>query len=167
MIVCSRCSKENQDHYKFCLGCGAELPRQSAKPQSVSSGGGTQKEGRTTNAPPPRAAASGALASAPKLEIEPEPEAPSRPEPVAVADRLPPELAPLNDETAPCPHCGAQVPDNFRFCHVCGHDLHAASAGSADAGATPEERTSAPAVAEAPARSAPRARLILIQPDGS
>ena len=25
MIGCPRCSKENQDHYKFCLGCGAEL----------------------------------------------------------------------------------------------------------------------------------------------
>ncbi len=25
MIVCQRCGKENQDHYKFCLGCGAEL----------------------------------------------------------------------------------------------------------------------------------------------
>ncbi len=167
MIVCSRCSKENQDHYKFCLGCGAELPRQSAKPRSVSAGGGGQKEGRTTNAPPARAAASGALASAPKLEIEPASEGSPRPEPVAVADPLPPELAPLNDETAPCSHCGAQVPENFRFCHVCGHDLHAAGTRSADAGATPEERTSAPAVADAPARADLRARLILIQPDGS
>ncbi|MBL4632477.1 MAG: FHA domain-containing protein [Kofleriaceae bacterium] len=25
MIVCKRCDKENQDHYKFCLGCGAEI----------------------------------------------------------------------------------------------------------------------------------------------
>src|SRR5689334_16144377 len=25
MTVCNRCLKENQDHYKFCLGCGAEL----------------------------------------------------------------------------------------------------------------------------------------------
>lgn len=29
MIVCPKCSKENQDHYKFCLGCGNELPRDS------------------------------------------------------------------------------------------------------------------------------------------
>ena len=29
MIVCTRCSKENQDHYKFCLGCGSELPRET------------------------------------------------------------------------------------------------------------------------------------------
>ncbi|MEO6419384.1 MAG: zinc-ribbon domain-containing protein, partial [Polyangiaceae bacterium] len=30
MIGCSKCGKENQDHYKFCLGCGAELPRDAA-----------------------------------------------------------------------------------------------------------------------------------------
>jgi pSer/pThr/pTyr-binding forkhead associated (FHA) protein len=30
MTVCNRCGKENQDHYKFCLGCGAELT--AAKP---------------------------------------------------------------------------------------------------------------------------------------
>lgn len=33
MIVCPRCSKENQDHYKFCLGCGSELPRGQAEPK--------------------------------------------------------------------------------------------------------------------------------------
>ena len=31
VIVCPRCSKENQDHYKFCLGCGGELPRDAAQ----------------------------------------------------------------------------------------------------------------------------------------
>ena len=36
MIVCPRCSKENQDHYKFCLGCGAELPRDAEQPKSFS-----------------------------------------------------------------------------------------------------------------------------------
>ena len=25
VITCSRCGKENQDHYKFCLGCGNEI----------------------------------------------------------------------------------------------------------------------------------------------
>lgn len=25
MITCKRCGKDNQDHYKFCLGCGSEL----------------------------------------------------------------------------------------------------------------------------------------------
>ena len=26
MIKCAKCGKDNQDHYKYCLGCGAELP---------------------------------------------------------------------------------------------------------------------------------------------
>ena len=25
MLVCNRCGKENQDNYKFCLGCGSDL----------------------------------------------------------------------------------------------------------------------------------------------
>lgn len=27
LITCNRCGKENQDHYKFCLGCGNELAK--------------------------------------------------------------------------------------------------------------------------------------------
>ena len=30
MITCNRCGKENQDHYKFCLGCGSELVKPAA-----------------------------------------------------------------------------------------------------------------------------------------
>jgi pSer/pThr/pTyr-binding forkhead associated (FHA) protein len=36
MTVCNRCGKENQDHYKFCLGCGAEL----TAPKPAAGGGG-------------------------------------------------------------------------------------------------------------------------------
>ncbi len=35
MITCTRCGKENQDHYKFCLGCGNEIksaPKVEPKP---------------------------------------------------------------------------------------------------------------------------------------
>ena len=32
MITCNRCGKENQDHYKFCLGCGSELAKPAAAP---------------------------------------------------------------------------------------------------------------------------------------
>lgn len=31
VITCSRCGKENQDHYKFCLGCGNEI-KAASKP---------------------------------------------------------------------------------------------------------------------------------------
>lgn len=163
MIVCSRCSKENQDHYKFCLGCGAELPRESSRPRSFSAPtppGGSPAVGTGTKPPQPVQAAEALAAADPTraraIQLEP----------AAAGDPLPPELAPLGEATVPCTNCGAQVPENFRFCHVCGHDLHAAPAtnGGADA---PEERVSAPAVAAAPQPSAARARLILIQPDGS
>jgi pSer/pThr/pTyr-binding forkhead associated (FHA) protein len=32
LITCNRCGKENQDHYKFCLGCGSELVKPAAPP---------------------------------------------------------------------------------------------------------------------------------------
>lgn len=40
MITCSRCGKENQDHYKFCLGCGNELPKPVPAPASAAHGAG-------------------------------------------------------------------------------------------------------------------------------
>jgi hypothetical protein len=32
LITCNRCGKENQDHYKFCLGCGSELVKAAPAP---------------------------------------------------------------------------------------------------------------------------------------
>ena len=32
MIICPSCGRENQDHYKFCLGCGTELSKKSNVP---------------------------------------------------------------------------------------------------------------------------------------
>ncbi|NNE18570.1 MAG: FHA domain-containing protein [Myxococcales bacterium] len=170
MIVCSRCSKDNQDHYKFCLGCGAELPRLSGKPSSSTDAPprGSTGSGRSSNAPRARSAQAEALAAEPEMALESSPMQAGRPVPIqeAKSDSLPAELAPLADDTSPCPHCGAGVPENFRFCHVCGHDLVGEAGGEAPDD-VPAERTSAPAVAEAPKRATTRARLILIQPDGS
>ena len=45
-------AKENQDHYKFCLGCGAELPREAAKKEFVAR--------NTVNTDPPVAVRPGA-----------------------------------------------------------------------------------------------------------
>jgi pSer/pThr/pTyr-binding forkhead associated (FHA) protein len=173
MIVCSRCSKENQDHYKFCLGCGAELPRESSKPKAFSAPtppGGSPKVGTGTK-PPRRMQAAEALVAAEPVaqarEVDPpRPVQAVRSKPAAAVEALPQELAPLAEEAQPCVNCGAQVPENFRFCHVCGHDLHAAPATNVRSD-VPQERVSAPAVAAAPQRSVARAKLILIQPDGS
>jgi pSer/pThr/pTyr-binding forkhead associated (FHA) protein len=37
LITCNRCGKENQDHYKFCLGCGNELARPAPAPSPAAS----------------------------------------------------------------------------------------------------------------------------------
>ncbi len=31
MIICPNCARENESHYKFCLGCGTELSKSAAK----------------------------------------------------------------------------------------------------------------------------------------
>ncbi len=82
MITCNKCSKENQDHYKFCLGCGAELPRGAAAPKAFAA-----------NTPPQGmpAAKPGAAGAAPK-PAAPKPAAPkpaaAAPKPSAAAPRL-------------------------------------------------------------------------------
>jgi pSer/pThr/pTyr-binding forkhead associated (FHA) protein len=38
LITCNRCGKENQDHYKFCLGCGNELARPAPAPSASAPG---------------------------------------------------------------------------------------------------------------------------------
>jgi len=48
MTVCNRCGKENQDHYKFCLGCGAEL----TAPKPAAAGGGDMGMMKTMMADP-------------------------------------------------------------------------------------------------------------------
>jgi pSer/pThr/pTyr-binding forkhead associated (FHA) protein len=63
VITCAKCSKENQDHYKFCLGCGSELPK------------GAPKQFKAEEPPPkvqPKpAAAAPAVAPAPTIAAAP------------------------------------------------------------------------------------------------
>ncbi len=33
LIICPNCSRENEDHYKFCLGCGTEISKATAAPK--------------------------------------------------------------------------------------------------------------------------------------
>ena len=155
MIVCPKCSKENQDHYKFCLGCGSDLPRAevptSATPpagvaatEHVSHTGENQTVeavATTSPSPPPTTAA----ASAPAPEPEPEPEPTPAP-------------APASDAPAgsTCSNCGAGIPPGFAFCGSCGTPI--------GGGAAPQPQTAAAAPSAGPQQAA---SLILIQPDGS
>jgi hypothetical protein len=55
LITCNRCGKENQDHYKFCLGCGSELVKPTPAP-AVESREAPIETARTVLPPAPMAA---------------------------------------------------------------------------------------------------------------
>ncbi|HWM86808.1 MAG TPA: FHA domain-containing protein [Kofleriaceae bacterium] len=236
MIVCNRCGKENQDHYKFCLGCGAELatgptgddagnvgtmktmmadsgaqrtsptppggvphtrlPGVGAAPggplPGMSPMGGMQPARapsaqygspgsggvRAPAGPPPGVGAPGqfggavpAPAPAPANAMGPGGYAGRAPSPAWGAPPAAPPMGhnPGHGNPAPaaasgprkCPHCGSDVPPNFKFCGVCGQSL-------GPAGPTPQAYAPSPGFASpgaAPAMA--RATLTLIRPDGS
>jgi pSer/pThr/pTyr-binding forkhead associated (FHA) protein len=138
VITCPKCSKENQDHYKFCLGCGAELPRDVApkafSPQTpphgikpFQSGGSAAAPIATAGAPAPRAAA--------------------------------PAPAPAAAGSAACPQCGHVNAPTNKFCASCGYNMSLMS------GAPPP---AAPAAAPAAAAgSGPQVVLTALRADGT
>jgi len=143
VITCSKCGKENQDHYKFCLGCGAELPRGSAQAKPF-----------TSNTPPHGVPAVAApVAPAPAPVAAPVPTA----QPPVVASQPAPPLSPSAPPTGgvACPQCGHLNAGN-RFCASCGYNLGAL------AGASP----SVPAAA-APAAASSGIILTALRADGS
>lgn len=158
MIVCPRCGKENQDHYKFCLGCGAELPRDAAHaPKSFSAPtppAGFQSGGGGGQAPP--AAGPPASFGAPPASFG-APAAPAAPP--APASAAPP--APVaGGDTVDCSKCGSSNNAGFKFCGTCGHNLQAGPS------AAPPAPAAAPVAAPA-SGGAHRGTLVLIRPDGS
>ncbi|MDB4988043.1 MAG: Basic proline-rich protein precursor [Myxococcaceae bacterium] len=163
MIVCPRCSKENQDHYKFCLGCGAELPRNAShQPKSFTAPtppSGVPQQGGAGSALN-RGFGGGSVAdAATQLAPAVEPRRPAESQgPAAVARQ---SQAPLDLLT--CPKCGASVPKNFKFCGSCGHPMAQAAAISA----APPPNAALAATAIAAPVTPPRGSLVLIRPDGS
>jgi pSer/pThr/pTyr-binding forkhead associated (FHA) protein len=168
VITCPKCAKDNQDHYKFCLGCGAELPRDAApkpfSPQTpphgmkaasaaanapaavANSPGGNSTAGlvgaATVADAPPRMAASAlaSTAAAPSSAYRPSHVVSSGPAAAqsAVVSSAP-SVAPAG--TVVCPQCGhVNGPTNL-FCGSCGFRLGGA------AGARPAQQAVAPPVA--------------------
>lgn len=111
MITCPKCSKENQDHYKFCLGCGAELPRDVApkafSPQTPPHGI-RPHQGGSAAAAAPAAVATAAVAPRP---------APAGGGHAATA------AAPSG-----CPQCGHVNSSANKFCASCGYNMSLLSA---------------------------------------
>ena len=151
MITCPKCSKDNQDHYKFCLGCGAELPRDAApkpfSPQTPPQGMKTAQPAPAP-APPPMAAGGAGLGStvavtpsAPPPRVAPPAAAPA-PAPVAQAGGPQATVALTGAAVAAavsggatviCPQCAhVNAPSNL-FCGSCGFRLGGSGARPAAA----------------------------------
>jgi pSer/pThr/pTyr-binding forkhead associated (FHA) protein len=150
VITCPKCSKENQDHYKFCLGCGAELPRDAApkafSPQTPPQGmravqapGGAAAQAAPAMANAVAAGAPVAVAAGPALRPSPQPP-PMQPPAAAVAVPAPaavPAAAAAPTAGATCPQCGHMNAPTNKFCASCGYNmlLGAAQAPAGAAGA--------------------------------
>jgi pSer/pThr/pTyr-binding forkhead associated (FHA) protein len=144
VITCPKCFKENQDHYKFCLGCGAELPR-DVSPKKFAPGTPPHGVPAVKAAPPSPIAdevtsigipagpplarqakgplGTAAIPQAPAQALAafaPAPAAP--PSPAAAAPAAP---APAVSGTPPiaCPQCDHPNPPNNKFCASCGFKL--------------------------------------------
>jgi pSer/pThr/pTyr-binding forkhead associated (FHA) protein len=131
VITCQKCGKENQDHYKFCLGCGAELAREVA-PKPFARGAAAAEPAhnyadRVAETPVPAEpmapllgadsthASAGIQAPRIRQAMEPAQTAPNPP----VANGA---AAYVN-----CPQCDHHNPTTNRFCASCGYKLNLSS----------------------------------------
>jgi hypothetical protein len=162
VTICSRCGKENQDHYKFCLGCGAELiaPDASTAPQQGPAPMGPMepKEPPTPLAPLPPMPPTGPQPRQPATaDARPKPVLPT-PTPAPSPDL--PTAPPASEEPSAgltCENCGTVSPSSFTFCGNCGTRLSK----------EPKSTMKRAAGAATAAKPAAVARLALIRPDGS
>ncbi len=148
MIICPKCGKENQDHYKFCLGCGAELPRDVAPKAFAAAGGNTPPHGvpaMRSGAPGPNDGQGAPAPLRPQGQGGGAMAAPAgqpgvggpfgaRPGPgggpgLGNPNAGTPAMPPVGARSPACPQCGHQNPAGVRFCMSCGFNL--AAAGSA------------------------------------
>ncbi|MEO8877339.1 MAG: FHA domain-containing protein [Polyangiaceae bacterium] len=131
MISCPKCGKENQDHYKFCLGCGAELPR-DASPKPFSSNTppqGVKAVSKDPSPTTPQGAGQGGFG----LNEAPSQQGIGAAPPSAAAASAAPATGGGGGAagTSACPQCGHQNAPNNVFCGSCGFRLGGAPAQTA------------------------------------
>ena len=107
MITCPSCEKQNQDYYKFCLGCGTKLPRgeETDLDETAPQGLPQAEDDEATQ----------------QIAVESQ-----RKTPVPVAASVASESEPESgDDTPPklCPSCSHPNPTGNRFCAACGFKL--------------------------------------------
>ncbi len=171
MITCARCSKDNQDHYKFCLGCGGKLER-AATGTSPVAGGSDSLATAPTHPPVARTStpvASIVLARGTAAKIAESPAAarpsgfrasggytpppPANPvyaSPAVEAPATAPRAAAAAPVTAApaadaCPQCGNKIASHNTFCGKCGFRLKAGAQAAAAVEAPVARPTAAPA----------------------
>jgi pSer/pThr/pTyr-binding forkhead associated (FHA) protein len=136
LITCPKCSKDNQDHYKFCLGCGAELPRDAAPkpftPQTPPHGvKAVQQPGASISgsphAPPPQAAPIAVQAAPPPVQQPPPRAEPAIPTPAAQPAVVTSAGSHVPAATVSCPQCGHMNAPSNLFCGSCGFRLGGAA----------------------------------------
>jgi pSer/pThr/pTyr-binding forkhead associated (FHA) protein len=121
VITCPSCSKANQDHYRFCLGCGAELPRGGGAAQAKGAEPVAIIEDEPTQIGPIGAILKGKGGSAAlgaTVAFE------NRKDEGAAEVVLPPGM---------CPECQFVNPPTNRFCASCGFKLDVKKAATAPA----------------------------------
>ena len=159
MITCPKCSKDNQDHYKFCLGCGAELPRDVApKPFAPTTPAQGMKAAAAAQGNVPQAApmATAAVPAPPAAAFRPQAAPVPPPAPAPVAPPAPSVAAPTGG-TVICPQCShVNGPTNV-FCGSCGFRL----------GGQPVRPAQAPVPIASPAEGAGAVVLTALRADGS
>jgi len=141
MIKCQNCGRENDDSFSFCLDCGADLkPGPKAQTGTGAAAAPAAPSTGTAPAAPPTAAAP---ATAPTDTAQ------------ARASQTP---APPQEDRLPCPNCGVPIGVSDVFCSSCGHRMDE----QPGQGSTMFMHRASPDTA-----AKPRARMILIKPDGS
>ncbi|MFV8756515.1 FHA domain-containing protein [Nannocystaceae bacterium ST9] len=185
MIVCPNCGKENQDHYKFCLGCGAKLPAagQAAAPPPPPPPGATAMPPPVVPPlpSPPVAPPAQAYAPPPQQYAAP-PQYPPAPPPAyppqqsygppssyaaPPAAQVPPDFGTQATQPPPpkaqpsmrkCPVCATENPMQFKFCGACGGRMdEPTTVGPAPQPPAPQPPAPAPAPAPAPPMAPPPA----------
>ena len=110
MIICTSCNKANEPHYKFCLGCGAELPSSAAMPTPTTRGWLDSDSTPSTEAPE----------GVTQVGVQDPPAS------AEVAESLKAAQAASSPASArSCPSCGNIVSASFTFCGQCGGRLDA------------------------------------------
>jgi pSer/pThr/pTyr-binding forkhead associated (FHA) protein len=147
MATCNSCGRDNQDLYKFCLGCGGEL------------GGGAlgDRGARSDQTPMPKRVEELPGSNGQTLEedwdLRDRRDSLMHLQPIPAAD--PAGSGGRFSAARLCPTCGNAVPAEFSFCGQCGSHLEVSPSDAA------------PDVTPPSSHAAAQGQLVLIRPDGT